>query len=265
MRPQRLLAKFSAAELFAQAVRDRALAVLTIRDDHGWQTFKAHFLERDARQRYFVLDYQAVDEALLPPLSPGQVVGVSFRQKSRKFLFATLVEAKGHFVLDDRTTVPAVRFRWPAHIDELQRRAYHRTPVPEDLTLLTSLWPGGIAARTAAQCDSLQIATGDLADISCGGALIRLHQAKPPSWADGQTLGAELQLPDGHSPLVVDVRYRGTRPLDRGTLSAAVQFVGLELAPDGRRVLQRLAHAVQHLLRSTVTARRRALDLGFKD
>ncbi len=262
MRPQRLLTTFNAAELFSHAVAERALAVLTIRDDQGWQTFKARFLERDARQRYFVLDYLAIDAALLPPLSPGQVVGVSFRQKSRKFLFATLVEAKGHFVLDDRTTVPAIRFRWPEHIDELQRRAYYRTPVPDDLTLLASLWPGGLAARTAAQRDSLQIITGDLADLSCGGALVRLHQAQPPTWADGQTLGAEFQLPDGQPPLIVDVRYRGARPVGRETLSAAVQFVGLELAPDGRRVLQRLAQAVHRLLRSTVNARRRAFDPG---
>jgi len=249
MRPRRLVAPREATNIFDDAVRQRALAVLTLQEGHDWVTFKSRFLERDPSGRFFVLDYQPIGSTPLPTLSEGQYTGVSFRHKSRKVLFATIVEATGHFVLDDKTSVPAVRYRWPTSMTELQRRAYHRTPVPSGMTLLVGFWPGGSAARPDAQASPLQITTGDLVDLSCGGALVRLHKASQPDWVDGQTLGLELQLPDGKPPVVIDGRYRGLRYEESGALSAGVQFIGLEMLPEGRVVLHRLSNAVQRLYR----------------
>ena len=50
---------------------------------------------------------------------------------------------------------------------------------------------------------------------------------------------------DAAPPLVVDAHFRGVRHDELGQLSAAIQFVGLELSVDGRLVLQRLAACVQ--------------------
>ncbi len=249
MRPRRLVSPRDAATIFDRAVQDRALAVLTLQEGSNWLSFKSRFLERDAKSRFFVLDYQGFDNEPLPALTPGQYLGVSFRQKSRKLLFATVVEAKGHFILDEKDSVPAVRYRWPDSITELQRRAYYRTPIRDDMTLLVSLWPGGLRERGDAQTSALQVTTGELADLSCGGALVRLHQPAPPDFSPSQTLGVELQLPDGRTPIVLDALYRGARSDESGTLSAAIQFVGLELSVDGRLVLQRLANSVQRLHR----------------
>lgn len=257
MRPRRLLAPHDTTAVLDQAVRERALAILTFQDGNDWATFKSRFLECDPKGRFFVLDYQAVNEEPLPPIAPGQYMGVSFRQKSRKILFSTVVEAKGHFVLEDKTAVPAVRYRWPNSLTELQRRAYYRTPVPPTMALLASMWPGGATARKDAQAASLQVLTGDLADLSCGGAMIRLHQTAPPSWVEGDLIGVELQMPDGRSPLQLDARYRGVRHDEQNTLGVAVQFVGLELSVDGRVVLQRLAGSVQRLHRLSIASGRR--------
>jgi c-di-GMP-binding flagellar brake protein YcgR len=256
MKPRQLVAPREAVEIFDRAVQERALAVLTLQDARGWQTFKSRFLERDPKGRFFVLDYQPADHQPLPPLAPGQYLGVTFRQRSRKLLFATVVEAKGRFVLDDQTSVPAIRYRWPDSITELQRRAYYRTPVPDHTTLLASLWAGGVAARAAAQGSPLGVVTGQVADLSCGGALIRLHSVRPPEWSGPQTLGVEIQLPDGRPPILVDALPRGLRSEDSGSLTVAVQFVGLEVTVDGRVVLQRLANSVQRLHRLALGAGR---------
>ena len=264
MKPRRIVTPRDATEVFDQAVSERALAVLTIQAADGWSSFKSRFLERDPNGRFFVLDYQSVDGQPLPHVVPGQYIGVTFRQRSRKLLFATVVEAKGHFVLDDRTAVPAVRYRWPDSMTELQRRAYYRTPVPTGMTLLVNLWPGGIAARTDAQASTLQVTTGDLADLSCGGALVRLHQTTPPTRLDGQVLGAQMQLPDGRPPIVLDGRFRGVRHEDSGGRGAALQFVGLELTVDGQLVLQRLAASVQRLNRQSLVAGPRKRETEFR-
>ena len=254
MRPQRSVTQRDAAALFDQAVRERALAVLTLQEHGDWQTFKARFLERDPNRRFFVLDYQPNHGETPPEVVAGQCVGVSFRDHSRKILFASVVEAKGHYVLDDRTSIPAIRYRWPRSITELQRRSYYRTPVPESLSLVATLWPGGPETRSAAQNTPLQLVSGTLADISCGGALVRLNQPSPPDWADRQTLGVELQLGDGRSPLVTSATFRGVRHDELEQYNTAIQFVGLELSVEGRLVLQRLAACVQRFHRMAVSS-----------
>lgn len=256
MKPRRMLTPLDASAIFDRAVQERALAVLTFQDGHEWYSFKSRFLERDAQRRFFVLDYQAVDDHPLPSVAPGQYLGVSFRQKSRKLLFATIVEAKGHFVLDDQTTVPAIRYRWPDGMTELQRRAYFRTPIPAEMPLNVSIWAGGVLARARAQTEALQVISGDLCDLSCGGALVRLHHPAPPDWVMEQTIGVEMHLPDGRAPILVDARYRGARTDESGALNLALQFVGLELTVDGRLVLQRLANSVQRLHRLAFVAER---------
>lgn len=255
MKPRRLLEPRDATEIFDRAVSERALAVLTLQEGQEWSTFKSRFLERDRNGHFFVLDYDAGSNEALPPLAPGQYVGISFRQRNRKILFATVVEAKGHFVLEDQSSIAAIRYRWPDSMTELQRRAYYRTPVPNEMSLGTRVWVGGAASREVAEQES-RIFGGELGDLSCGGALVRSGQAPVDQWGDDELLGVEVQLPDGRPPVILEARYRGTRPDDNGKPGLAVQFIGLELSPDGRLVLQRLAGCVQRLHRLGIASGR---------
>lgn len=249
MRPRRVVATDEAMQIFDQAVREQALVVLTVQDEHQWYTFKSRFLERDPNHRFFVLDYQENGEAL-PPLVPGQYIGVSFRYKSRKIMFSTVVEAKGRYVLDDQTSLPAVRYRWPQSMTELQRRAYFRTPVPAGTTVAARLWADGAEARARAT----EIIGGQVLDISCGGCLVAVSAEHAPAWPDNLTLGVELELPDGKPPVVLSANFRGARLGEDGGLRIAVQYVGLELSVDGRVVLQRLASSIQRLHRMSIAA-----------
>lgn len=252
MRPRRILTGEETSAILDEAVQQNALAVMTVHDENGWQMFKSRFLERDANRRFVVLDYQETHGTEPWPLVSGQYVGLSFRHKSRKVMFATVVEARGRYVIDGRTSVSAVRYRWPESMTELQRRAYYRTPIPTDVRVLANIWPGGVAAREPTQGAPLSVATGEALDLSCGGTLIRLNQVEAPQWTDGQTLGVELHLPDGQPPMLIDAYYRGTRHDQESRLCAAVQFVGLELSLDGRGLLQRLARCVQKFHRMSL-------------
>ncbi len=260
MRPRRILTAQESAEILEQAVRQNALAVVSVHDDDRWHTFKSRFLERDPQHRYVVLDHQETHGTTPAALAVGQYVGISFRHKSRKIMFATVVEAKGRYMLEDGGAIPAIRYRWPESLTELQRRAYYRTPVPADVQVLANIWPGGAQARHSAQGHALSVVAGEAVDLSCGGTLVKLGQLNAPAWPADQTLGIELQLPDGQPPVALDAYYRGTRHDDEGNLCVAVQFVGLELCPEGRAVLQRLARCVQRfhrmLLAEELKARR---------
>jgi len=253
MKPRRILTAEETATILDEAVGQSALAILSFYENEKWKIYKSRFLERDANHRFVVLDYQETHGIAPPELIPGQYVGLSFRYKSRKVMFATVVEAKGKYMIDGTGSVAAVRYRWPESMTELQRRAYYRTPVPSDVRLTASVWRGGGAARDAAQGDSLAIYTGEALDLSCGGALIKLNQLDAPRWADNETLGVELHLPDGQPPLLLDGHYRGARHDNANHLCAAVQFVGLELSCDSKAVLQRLTRVVQKFHRSALT------------
>lgn len=264
MRPQRLLAPREATEIFDQAVAENALAVVTLQQDGDWKAFKCRFLERDPNQKFFVLDYQSVNGEPLPDLAAGQFVGVGFRHKNRKILFATVIEAKGRFVLENQTGVAAIRYRWPDAVTELQRRAYLRTAIPDGTTITACLWAGGGAARATAHESGPQAISGRLCDLSCGGTLIRLDHSVPPTWKENETLGAQLWLSDARTPVLVDAFYRGTRPDPQGNLCVAIQFVGLELSIDGRLVLQRLVRCVQKFHRTAMSSTMRTGNERFQ-
>jgi c-di-GMP-binding flagellar brake protein YcgR len=244
MRPRRILTVQEACEMIDQAVRESALAVLSVQQEGEWSTFKSRFLERDPHRRFIVLDYQEFPGRPVVPVSPGQYVGLSFRHKSRKVMFATVVEARGRFLVDQNNSIAAVRYRWPDSMTELQRRAYYRTPVPPGTSVAMDLWPGGVAGRDAANA-ALGRLRGEAADLSCGGALVRVQGGSRPDWKENQTLGIEMHLPDGRPPILMDAYYRGVRQEHAGALGIAIQFVGLELSVDGRALLQRLARCVQ--------------------
>lgn len=246
MNARRTVASHDAAQVFSEAARARALVVLTVQREGAVETYKCRFLEAHPGHGFFVLDYPLYEQAPPPELAPGQCVGVSFRHKSRKILFATIVEAKGKFVLDDKTSVSAVRYRWPDAMTELQRRAYMRTPVPERVGMAAVL-------RRIARPDEGQVplCSGSLLDLSCGGTLMRISNPDPPPVAENETLRIEIQLPDGRPPLQADVQYRGARFDSLGRVCVALQFVGLEMSVDGRIALQRLASCVQRLSRAS--------------
>ena len=251
MRPRRMAAAQDAATMFIEAARTRAIAVLTIQRDGRLDTFKCRFLEAHPGRGFFVLDYPGPGETAMPELAPGQFVGISFRHKSRKVLFATVVEAKGKFVIDEDTNIAAVRYRWPQSLTELQRRAYLRTPIPDGTRVSVELWSGGATNRPTPETRAAEGTRGHLLDLSCGGALAQLATTSDWSPGENDTLGAELHLPDGRPAVITDVQYRGARYDESGQPCLAVQFVGLEMTLDGRVALQRIASCVQRWNRQT--------------
>lgn len=265
MRPRRIINHGEARELIGAAVREHALAVLSMRRENDWVTYKAHFLERDPQERFFVLDHQETHGTQPPAIEVGGQVGISFRHKSRKVMFATVIEAIGRFVIDSDQSIPAVRYHWPDVMTELQRRAYHRTLVPASTIVRTVFWAGGVDSRIEQQSQSRAVWCGENIDLSCGGTLIRLGQTPEPHWTEGQLLGLEVHLPDGRPPLVVDAFFRGLRRDDEGDICVGTQFVGLEHSNSGRKALQRLARCVQNFNRMAmvgVASSKPRLELG---
>lgn len=249
MKPRRIMTSGEATEILDHAVEEAALAVLTFQLGDQWVTFKSRFLERDPQRRFVVLDLEGKPDDPPPHIDCGQCVGISFRHKSRKVMFASVLEVKGRYFVDDQKSIAAARYRWPDGMLELQRRAYYRTPIPESMLVGVQLAGGGQHGLADASSEEGTLFAGQALDLSCGGSLVRLEPNAQPRWHEEDTLGLELALPDGRPPMRLDARFRGFREEPGGRMSAAVQFIGLELTSDGRHMLQRLARCVQTLHR----------------
>lgn len=264
MKPRRILAAEETREIIDTAVGEHAITVVSVQQDDGWSTFKSRFLERDPARKFFVLDQRAVHGTTPVPLIAGQYVGISFRNRSRKVMFATVVEARGRYMIGGGEAIPAIRYRWPACMTELQRRAYFRTPVPSGVYLHVNAWPGGASARAAAQGAPLSVVSGEAVDLSCGGTLVRVSQISAPQWTDDQTVGLELHLPDGRGPIALNAHYRGARHEPDGSVCLALQFVGLELSNEGRAALTRMARCVQKFHRQMLASESRSGPIRFE-
>jgi hypothetical protein len=208
MKPRQIVSPQEMTAVLDQAVRERALATLSLTCANEWICYKSRFLERDPNRRFFVLDWGV--EGGEPKIELGQYVGISFRYRSRKVMFSTVLEARGRFMAETDTPTPAARYRWPESLTEIQRRAYYRTPIPAGVGLLASMWAGGRTRRTAAQKAALGV-------VRMRRHLLR-RDADPPQPGSAAGLGRRPDHRHGAAPAGWPRAGRARRPLSRHAL-----------------------------------------------
>lgn len=234
-------------EALRTAIEKRLPVQGSVRMGPRWALLKSRFLPRLCGHDLLCIEpplpsgpgdtsAQAID------LVDGTEIGVTFRRGHHKCMFVSQVAGRQRIAINSATRVDAVLIRRPSRIDQLQRRAYERTIVPEEFALAVRITPvdGGAADRTCA------VAT----DISAGGMGLCFPEGQP-SWTP--TLGAAarleiraLQLP----PILVDGLYKQCWTRPDGSVSWGYQFVGLESTDAGRATLESLNRLVRMLPRS---------------
>jgi c-di-GMP-binding flagellar brake protein YcgR len=178
---------------FDTAIAKNALAVVSVKKDDGWKVIKSRLLERDSACSCFVLDYQNVNDRPWVQLYKNDQVGISFRSQSKKVLFPSAVKAVGNFRCNSGP-IPAVSYCWPQRAMCLSRRSYYATEIPDDIEMAVKIY----------NAQQQLVISGFLADLSCGGALIRCTSFDPQVSLDSANLHAEIQVSE-YEPTKVDV------------------------------------------------------------
>ncbi|MBL7214497.1 MAG: PilZ domain-containing protein [Phycisphaerae bacterium] len=185
-------------------------------------------------------DFIVLEEDTSPEgLIENQPVGICAQLGHFKYLFETSVqsvEAKGPY--------KQIHLDFPEKVEQMQRRAFERHPVPSNLKVKSLFWHRGYLDDS--QENPLeQYWQGRLLNLSAGGAQIAVDLDLKDYFREGQLVGVQFTPMSYQRPLLLEahVKYLVDQS-EHNQFLVGVEFLGLEAGPEGREVLHRLVRVI---------------------
>lgn len=247
MSQQYALERRPSHEALAQAAETRDIATVTFQAAAGWAVVKTRFVNADKGSGVLELELLAGQPDIRSALQIGQELGVSFRRGSRKCVFTScLLESAEDRGAGGRSR-HILRLTWPDNLQELQRRLYHRTPVPEGRVIPVDLWMGRKAEDSA---NNSLPHRGRMVDVSAGGLSVELPREIRPRWREHDQLACRFAAGPDRAPIEVAARLTHYTRLADGHVRLGLQFLGLDAGDRGRHAFQQISHLANRLRRS---------------
>jgi hypothetical protein len=242
-------------EVVAQAVERRVPAAVTFLTEDRWVHLHSRLLAlRDDR---LLIEQPAGEDGRCREVPLAARLGLSFKLRHHKHVFAATAAGQADCVLDDGDAVRAVALCRPTRMQRIQRRAYQRARVPPHCIVRASFWLGGCQAEPAGTTPDRPVCTGRVVNISAGGFQLHTADRHPEDLESGYLVGVRLAFGAGAESIYADAQIRHVRPESDG-LAVGFQFLGLEHSPQGRRALRQITnHVVQYQLLAVGQAPRR--------
>jgi c-di-GMP-binding flagellar brake protein YcgR len=238
-------------EVIADAAHQKSILVLTCKVQGRWETHKSRLLDVAPARRALVVAYPQHNQEQPLDFTRGEEIGVAFRYRSSKCLFASTVigkrQPRRH--RSSRPVSKSLLLSWPDQIEQLQRRVYHRVDIPADSPIAVRLWPGGMASCTETPPTDRKIISGSFQDLSVGGARVSIARKDDLALDVNDLVGMEFSVDPDQPILAVEACFRHAEPTGGDTLSLGFQFIGLEVSPERPSLLSRLARAVSRIER----------------
>lgn len=228
-------------ENLTNAIHEQSRAVLTHREADGWRTHKAQFVSGDKSAGRITVRVARVDAESWDWPATGVQLGVAFRAGHKKCMFSSQA-----FPIAGEQGERLLRIEWPSTVQQLQRRAFQRVAPPDAAIIPVRFWQtknsdeGGTTDRSSMR-------HGQLVDMSAGG--MRIRTADLDSIELEGAYRCVLTPNPGTPPLVLDARLRHRESTNFGRAALGFQFVGLEVTPEGRKTLTRIARLVNQFQR----------------
>ncbi|MCG3138515.1 MAG: Flagellar brake protein YcgR [Phycisphaerae bacterium] len=237
-------------QILTEAADRHTPIVLSHRLDAGWVTYKSQFLQADSAGHFLIITQPLAEPGQAPPeLVPGDKIGISFRRGHKKCMCSVEVERLLTFDAGESVMIPALQIPWPIKLQEMQRRVYYRAQVPSGRRIEVHLWDGCINDLSPADLKNRPHHIGLLMDLSAGGCRVIFDVSRDPCLEVGDTVAIQFQPDPRTTPIALEAMYRHSEPLPQSKLALGFQFVGLELTPEGRRLLQNLSRVVSAFMR----------------
>ena len=245
-------------EALGQVV-DRATPVaLSCRIGTRWLSCHTRILRLAGEKLW--LEYPSSDHELIPEITVGLSIGLSFKIKHHKHVFSAAVEAMGQFQLVLGAQVRALCVPKPLVMQRIQRRAYHRVDVPRNRSVLATFWRGGLADPPGDSATSGLVWEGWVTNISAGGFQVRTASQGAPPLEVNDIVGVRIDLGQEYEAIQTEAQFRQSSRDERGVTLLAFQFVGLNETVGGRETLHRLGRIVCEFQR--LQGRRRATSVA---
>jgi len=225
-------------EILASAAQRRLKAVLTLRLENGWRTYKCWFVSGEGRDVLLRLATEEVDD-MLRDATGDFPVGVTFRFGHKKCLFSSKIVS-----MVDGPDHVRVHVRYPQEMQQLQRRVYERAEPPTGTIVPVRFWCLDAGQEEDGRAD---VRHGQLEDISAGGMRIRTSDL-----ADihvGSLYRCVFAPNPGASTILVDSTLLHHESTDKGRAALGFHFMGLEATPEGKKTLERIVRLVKQFQR----------------
>lgn len=173
------------------------------------------------------------------PLQVNQPVGLTFQLDYYKYLFET--EVVGFETSGGRIAI----LDFPDKVEQMQRRAYSRVPVPKNIVVKVLFWHRGYTDDTReVPIDSYW--QGKLIDLSAGGARITIELQQKPNFRIRQVVGMQFTPMCYQQPILVEAQViHLDESVDMNLLTLGVEFLGLETSAEGRQTLHRIKDIIE--------------------
>ena len=175
-------------------------------------------------------------------LQIDQPVGISLLQGFVKYIFETPILGFEPSVNQGKSGT--IVLRRPENIERMQRRSYTRVMVPEGLNVRTLFWHRGYTDGS----NDLPLENywqGDLLDLSAGGLQIAIDASQIENFRLGQIVGLQFTPLPYEKPIVVEGQVKRIGSADEeNIIQVGVEFLGVEVASEGREKLHRIIDTV---------------------
>jgi len=126
----------------------------------------------------------------------------------------------------------------------MQRRAYQRQPVPQNLSIRILFWHRGYTQQTHS-CPKDSYWQGNLINLSAGGAQLAVNDVLTDNFCPDQLVGLQFTPLPCEKPITIEAKIIHFQPQpEQGLLTLGVEFLGLEASAEGRQTLHRLLDTV---------------------
>lgn len=168
-------------------------------------------------------------------LQQDHPVGICIHLGFFKYLFDSTVQAA-----EPQGSLWHILLNPPDTIERIERRVYHRQPVPANIRVKVLFWHRGYLDESTNEPVE-NYWQGTLLNLSAGGARFEIEIEHKKNFKAGQILGIQFTPMSYQKPLLLESHVKYTEDQsDKHHFRIGVEFLGLEASPEGRQILDRI-------------------------
>jgi len=224
-------------ELLAEAVSRTVPLTVTVGKEGSWTILRSRALAM--RDDHLLVEMPVAEPQDAPhEFVPAERIGVNFKLKHHKHIFAATVAGQDRLRLEDGTELTVLALVLPTRMQRVQRRAFIRADVPPGRIVRASFWLGGRESEPSGPSAENPVWAGSVTNISAGGFQISTEAHAADGLDDGDTVGVRIVFGTDGETIYADAQYRHAESDDQGRALLGFQFLGLTETPEGRNAMQ---------------------------
>ena len=219
--------------LFSEAQQQKPPIIGSIVVDGKWQIIELHMHGCSGDHINLSTQYPC------DKIKRDHPIGISIHLGHFKYLFGSTVAAT-----ELQGSSWCILLNRPDSVERIQRRVYHRQPIPTDTTVKVMFWHRGYLDDWENE-PAENYWQGTLLNLSAGGARFEIEIEHKDHFRMGQLLGMQFTPMSYQKPLLLESHVKYTEEQsDTRHFRIGVEFLGLEASPEGRQLLDRILDVI---------------------